>query len=335
MIYRFVPALILLASSFFSFAEEVVNVYSARHYDTDQALYDTFTQQTGIKVNLIEGGSDALIERIKSEGQFSPADMLITVDAGRLWRADQERIFQATSSDMLENKIPAHLRHPDGHWFGLSKRARVMVHNKSAKLPEGFSDYEHMADESLKGEVCMRSSGNIYNLSLMASLISANGAETAEQWAGSVVENFARDPQSNDTGQLRAVASGQCSLTVANTYYLGRLMASEKREDKDVVESIKVIFPNQDNRGAHVNISGAGITRYAPNRDNAQKFLEYLTSDFAQRLFAEGNNEYPVVGETTGPIAELGSFKEDQLNAAILGELQADAVKVYDRAGWK
>ena len=332
---RYVFCLVLLTVSVSALADEVVNVYSARHYDTDQSMYDRFTEETGIEVNLIEGGSDALIERIKNEGQFSPADMLITVDAGRLWRADQEGIFQPVSSDILSARIPEHLRHPNGHWFGLSKRARVIAFNADSELPDGFSDYEDLTNDTFKGQVCMRSSGNIYNLSLMASMIAAHGVESAEAWARGVVNNFARTPQSNDTGQLRAVAAGECSVTVANTYYLGRLMASEKPEDQALVASLKVMFPNQDNRGAHVNISGAGITKHAPNRDNAVRFLEYLTGEFAQRLFAEGNNEFPVNGKTTGPVAEFGDFEEDTLNAAVLGENQKAAVKAYDRAGWK
>ena len=318
-----------------AFADEVVNVYSARHYDTDMAMYERFTEETGIKVNLIEGSSDALIERIKSEGQFSPADMLITVDAGRLWRAEKEGIFQPVDSAVLSERIPAHLRHPEGEWFGLSKRARVIAHKKDMALPAGFGTYEALADEAFRGQVCMRSSGNIYNLSLMASLIDAHGAEAAEAWAKGVVANFARTPQSNDTGQLKAVASGECTITIANTYYLGRLMASTKLEDKALMANLEIVFPNQDGRGTHVNISGAGVTKYAPNRENAIRFLEYLTSDFAQRLFAEGNNEYPISGPTTGPVAALGEFKRDDLNVSVLGENQKEAVKVYDRAGWK
>ena len=318
-----------------AFADEVVNVYSARHYDTDMAMYERFTEETGIKVNLIEGSSDALIERIKSEGQFSPADMLITVDAGRLWRAEKEGIFQPVDSAVLSERIPAHLRHPEGEWFGLSKRARVIAHKKDMALPAGFGTYEALADEAFRGQVCMRSSGNIYNLSLMAALIDAHGVKAAEAWAKGVVANFARTPQSNDTGQLKAVASGECTITIANTYYLGRLMASTKPEDKALMANLEIVFPNQDGRGTHVNISGAGVTKYAPNRENAIRFLEYLTSDFAQRLFAEGNNEYPISGPTTGPVAALGEFKRDDLNVSVLGENQTEAVKVYDRAGWK
>ena len=316
-------------------AAEEVNVYSARHYDTDLALYERFTELTGVKVNLIEGNSDGLIERIRNEGELSPADMLITVDAGRLWRAHQEGVFQPVQSDVLSTRIPEHLREAGGHWFGLSKRARVVVYNKAAGLPEGISRYEDLVDGRLRGKVCMRSSGNIYNLSLLGALIEHHGEAEAEAWAQGVVANFHRPPQGNDTAQLKAVAAGECGVSIANTYYIGRLLASESAEDREVAAAIGILFPNQDDRGAHVNISGAGVAKHAPNRANAIKFLEYLTSDFAQRLFAEGNNEYPVVGEASGAIATLGTFKEDALNANVLGANQAVAVRVFDRAGWQ
>jgi len=314
---------------------DVVNVYKARHYDTDLALYERFTETTGIKVNLIEGSSDGLIERIVNEAEFSPADMLVTVDAGRLWRAAEAGVFQAIESTVLDERVPEHLRDPAGLWFGLSKRARVIVYNKANGLPEGLSRYEDLATEALRGQVCMRSSGNIYNLSLLGSLIEHHGEDAALAWATGVVANFARAPQGNDTAQLRAVAAGECGVSIANSYYIGRLMGSADEADTAVTDAIGVLFPNQADRGAHVNISGAGVTRHAPNRANAVRFLEYLTGDFAQRLFAEGNNEYPVVGAATGPIAELGAFKEDAVNASVLGANQALAVRVFDKAGWR
>ena len=312
-----------------------VNVYSARHYDTDLALYERFTEQTGIDVNLIEGNSDGLIERIRNEGEFSPADLLITVDAGRLWRAQRAGVFQPVESAVLSERIPVHLREAEGHWFGLSKRARVIVYNKAAGLPEGIARYEDLADPALKGQVCMRSSGNIYNLSLLAALIAHNGEAAAEAWARGVVANFRRPPQGNDTAQLRAVAAGECGVSLANSYYLGRLMGAEAATDRAVVAALGVLFPDQDGRGSHVNISGGGVAKHAPNRANAIAFLEYLTGDFAQRLFAEGNNEYPIRGTATGPVAALGTFAEDDLDAAVLGANQALAVQVFDRAGWQ
>jgi iron(III) transport system substrate-binding protein len=314
----------------------VVNIYSARHYDTDFALYDDFTEQTGITVNLIEGGSDALIERIVNEGKYTPADMLITVDAGRLWRARERGIFQAVSSDTLSERVPVHLRDDNNEWFGLSKRARIIVTSKTNPPPFAPASYEDLADERLRGTICMRTSSNIYNLSLMAALIESLGEAEAEAWARGVVANFKRSPQGNDTSNVRAVASGECGITLTNTYYLGRWLGSGGAEQK-ILQNINVVFPNQDDdgRGAHVNVSGAGITKHSPNRDNAVRFLEYLTSANAQRIFAEGNNEYPVVGETTGPIGKLGKFKEDAVSATILGKNQRDAVRVYDRAGWR
>lgn len=328
-------SLILVAAATAADDENVVNVYSARHYDTDLALYERFEERTGIRVNLIEGGSDGLIERIVNEAEFSPADLLITVDAGRLWRAQQAGVFQPVESAVLKERIPAHLREPDGHWFGLSKRARVIVYNKAAGLPEGIARYEDLADPRLGGKICMRSSGNIYNLSLLGSLIEHNGEGSSDEWANAVVSNFRREPQGNDTAQLRAVAAGECGVSIANTYYIGRLLGSDDPQERAVVERLGILFPNQEDRGTHVNISGAGVAKYAPNRDNAIKFLEYLTGDDAQTLFAEGNNEYPAVGPASGPIASLGEFKEDAVNAAILGTNQALAVKTYDRAGWK
>ncbi|MCY4129399.1 MAG: extracellular solute-binding protein [Gammaproteobacteria bacterium] len=298
-------------------------------------MYETFTEQTGITVNLIEGGSDALIERIVNEGEFTPADLLITVDAGRLWRAQQRGVFQPIESEVLETRVPANLRESDGHWFGLSKRARVIVFRKDEALPIQIGRYEDLSNAKLQGLICMRSSSNIYNLSLMASLLEAHGPDEAETWANGVVSNFARNPQGNDTSNITAVVNGECTLTIANTYYLGRFLASDDAKDHDIAKSIQVVFPNQSDRGTHVNISGAGVTKHAPNRDNAVQFLEYLTGDFAQKLFAEGNNEYPVVGEATGAIKELGTFKEDQIQAQLLGENQSAAVRLYDLAGWR
>lgn len=336
LLHRFLGSALALAAGLAAADDEnVVNVYSARHYDTDLALYEGFEEQTGIRVNLIEGGSDALIERIVNEAEFSPADLLITVDAGRLWRAQEAGVFQAIKSSVLNERIPPHLREPAGHWFGLSKRARVIVYNKAAGLPAGVTRYEDLANPTLSDTICMRSSGNIYNLSLLGSLIEHNGEENAGEWASGVVANFHRRPQGNDTAQIRAVAAGECGISIANTYYIGRLLGSEDPHVRAVAEGVGVLFPNQQDRGTHVNISGAGVTRHAPHRDNAIRFLEYLTHDDAQRLFAEGNNEYPVVGTPSGPIATLGEFKEDAVSAAVLGANQARAVMTYDRAGWR
>ena len=318
-------------------ASGVVNVYSSRHYDTDLRLYDDFTEATGIDVQLIEAGADELIERIQSEGEFSPADLLITVDAGRLWRAEQAGVFAPLESELLAERIPDYLKHPEGLWYGLSTRARVIVYNVAAGKPAPLARYADLADPAHRGKLCIRSSGNIYNISLLASMISRQGPEAAQEWAEGVVANFARPPQSNDTGQIRAVASGECGIAVVNTYYLARLAASEDEADRAVAAAVGIVFPDQEGNGTHVNVSGAGLVKTSPNRDNAIRFLEYLTSDSAQRYFADGNHEYPAVSGLTGSpqLAALGDFSPDTLDAAELGVHQAEAVKVFDRAGWR
>ena len=314
-----------------------VNLYSSRHYDTDLRLYSDFTEQTGIKVNRIEAKSNALIERMKNEGEFSPADLLITVDAGVFWRAEQEGVLQPVASDVLNERIPLYLRHPDGLWYGLSKRSRVIIYNKAAGRPQGLETYADLANPIHKGKVCIRSSSNIYNISLLASMISNNMAEVAGEWAKGVVANFARKPQSNDSGQIEATASGECKIALVNSYYLGRYARSDDPAKKAIFDSIGVIFPDQDGRGSHINISGAGVARYAPNKDNAIKFLEYLTSQSAQAYFADGNNEYPVIdlGEPSAVTQALGAFKEDQLNVSELGKNQAQAIRLFDAAAWQ
>ena len=316
---------------------EDLNIYSARHYDTDLALYENFTESTSININLIEGKSDELIARIVNEGENSPADLLITVDGGRLWRAVQKDIFQPVSTPELEERIPSHLRHPDGLWYGLSKRARVIIYNKEAGLPEGLDSYEGLANKNLKGKVCIRSSSNIYNISLMAGLIEHLGEAKAEVWAKGVVANFARPPQGNDRAQIRAVAAGECQVSVVNTYYVGRMLKSKDEDERAQAEKINILFPNQDTTGTHVNISGAGVLKYAPHKKAAIAFLNYLTNEPAQRLLSESNNEYPIVPtfEARGPIASFGTFKEDEINISVLGLNQAKAAMVYDRAGWK
>ncbi|WP_282609770.1 Fe(3+) ABC transporter substrate-binding protein [Pelagibius sp. Alg239-R121] len=316
---------------------EEVNLYSSRHYSTDEALYENFTKATGIKVNRIEGKGDALIERIKSEGANSPADILLTVDVARLWRADQAELFQAVSSASLEKRVPENLRHPDGHWFGFSTRARLIYYDK-AKISAGeITSYEDLADPKWQGKVCIRKSSNVYNQSLLGSMIAAHGEAAAEDWAKGVVANFARDPVKGDTNQLRGIGSGECEIAVANSYYFVRLLTKPKDKDKGLADKIGVVFPNQGDRGTHVNVSGAGVLKNAPNREAAIKFLEYLASDEAQKYFSDGNNEYPVVAEVapTSALAGLGDFKSDPVNVAVFGDNQPLAQKIFDRAGWK
>ena len=309
-----------------------VNIYSSRHYNTDDELYDNFTEQTGIEVNLIEGKADELIERIKSEGANSPADILITVDAGRLWRAAEAGIFAPVESEVLEAKIPENLQDPDNQWFGFSKRARVIIYNKDRVDPAELSTYENLADPKWRERFIVRSSSNIYNQSLVAGMIEEKGEAATAEWIEGLVANFARSPQGNDTSQIEDVAAGVADLTLANTYYLARY-----EDNPEVFENVGIFFPNQNGRGTHVNISGAGLLKNAPNRENAIAFLEYLASPEAQEFFALGNNEYPVVeGTSVNPVVKsFGNFKADTTNVSAYGKNNADAVKIMDQSGWK
>ena len=318
--------------------DQVLNLYSSRHYQTDEALYANFTKATGIKINRIEGGEDPLIERIRNEGERSPADVLITVDAGRLWRAEQLGLFQPVKSATLESRIPANLREPGGLWYGFSTRARVIAYNKAKVKAGEIRDYEDLADAKWKGRVCMRSSTNIYNLSLLGAMIEHLGEAKAQEWAQGVRNNMAQDPKGGDTDQLKAVAAGQCDVTISNQYYYARLLRSDKADERQVGEKIAVVFPNQGTWGTHVNISGAGVLKNAPHRAAAIKFLEYLASDQAQRYFADGNNEWPAVAsvKVDNPVLKmLGEFKRDQINVAVLGRNQPSSQKLYDRVAWK
>ncbi|MEM1255581.1 MAG: Fe(3+) ABC transporter substrate-binding protein [Cyanobacteria bacterium P01_H01_bin.21] len=315
-----------------------VNLYSSRHYNTDDKLYQDFTERTGIRVNLLEGSADELLARLKAEGDRSPADVFMTVDAGRLWAADQEGIFTPVSSSVLEERIPASLRHPEGHWFGVSKRARVLMYNKELVDPAELSTYEALTDPRWRGQILTRTSTNIYSQSLTASMVAVHGAADTEEWANGLVANFARDPEGNDRAQIEAAAAGIGSIAIANTYYLPRYAKDEDPAMQEIFKKIGVFFPNQgeDERGTHVNISGAGVIQSAPNRENAIRFLEFLSSDSAQAFFAQGNNEYPVVeGIPIDPVVgEFGTFKADTLNVNQLGENQPEAVRIMDRAGW-
>ncbi|MBL8515303.1 MAG: Fe(3+) ABC transporter substrate-binding protein [Betaproteobacteria bacterium] len=332
-------ALVLTTAGPTAIAAEVLNLYSSRHYQTDEALYKNFETQTGIKINRIEAAEDPLIERMRSEGDKSPADVLITVDMGRLLKAQQLGLFQPLESPVLKAKVPRELRAADGSWFGFSLRARPIYYAKSRVDPKSIPDYESLANPALKAKICVRSGSHPYNISLMSSLIAAMGPDKAEQWARGVVANFARAPKGGDTDQIRAVAAGECDITLGNTYYFARLLRSNAPEDKAAVEKVGVIFPNQSGanaRGAHVNVSGAGLARHAPNRANAVKFLEYLASDSAQRYFSDGNNEFPVTGKTGNPaLKQMGDFKRDPLSMDMVGKNYGAASQIFDRAGWK
>lgn len=317
-------------------ADTELNLYSARHYQTDEALYSNFTKQTGIKINRIEAKEDELLERIRNEGANSPADVFITVDASRLAKADELGIFAPVKSKVLEERIPANLRAEN--WYAYSTRARVIIYNKDSVKAEDVQTYESLAAPALKGKVCSRSGSHPYNISLGAALVKHNGAEATETWARNVVANFARAPKGGDTDQIKAVAAGECGVTIANTYYLARLMNSDKAEDKAVVAKIGTVWPNQKTWGTHINVSGAGMLKNAPNKGAAVKFLEYLASDEAQGYFANGNNEWPVVAnvKVTNPALDaLGKFKADSLPVGELANTAAEAQKIYDRAGFR
>ena len=334
----FIVSALLFSAATFAQDNKVLNLYSSRHYQTDEALYSNFTKQTGIKVNRIEAGEDALLERIRNEGERSPADVLVTVDAGRLWRAQQLGFFQPVKSALLDARIPASYREPGGQWFGFSLRARVIAYNKARVKAAEIPTYESLAEPKWQGRVCMRSSTNIYNLSLMGAMIDHLGEAKAEQWARGVKANLAREPKGGDTDQLKSVAAGECDVTISNQYYYARLLRSAKPEERGIGEKIGVLFPNQADRGTHVNISGAGVMKNAPNREAAVKFLEYLAGDEAQRYFAEGNNEWPVVAgvKPDNPVLKmLGEFRQDSLNVAVLGRNQPGSQKIYDRVAWK
>lgn len=316
--------------------EKVLNLYSARHYQTDEALYNNFTKQTGIKINRIEAGEDPLLERIKNEGANSPADVFLTVDAARLAKADELGLFAPLNSKVLEKRIPANLRTED--WAAFSTRARVIVYNPEMVKAADVQNYQDLADPKLKGKVCMRPGGHPYNLSLGAAMLEHQGEQKTEAWAKGIVNNFARAPKGGDTDQIKAVAAGECGVTISNSYYVARLMRSTKPEDQKVMEGVKVVWPNQKTTGTHINVSGGGILKNAPNKDSAIKFLEYLASDEAQVYFANGNNEWPVVQgvKTQNPALEkLGSFKADPINVGKLAKNQAAVQKIYDRAGWQ
>ncbi|HJR21954.1 MAG TPA: Fe(3+) ABC transporter substrate-binding protein [Dongiaceae bacterium] len=313
-----------------------VNIYSARHYPADEQLFALFTEQTGIAVNQIKGTGSELMERIKLEGEQSPCDLFVTVDAGNLWRAQDQGVYQPVSSAELEKHIPANLREPTGLWFSFAKRARVFVYDTTKVKAEELSTYEDLASEKWKKRILIRSSSNIYNQSLVASMIHNDGEEKAQAWCNGIVANMARDPEGGDTDQIKALIAGEGDIAVSNTYYFARMLSGDDDALKEKLASFKIFFPNQATRGTHVNVSGAGVAKYSPNKDNAIKFLEFMISPEAQAIFAGANFEYPVRdgAEQAAVIASWGDFKEDEINVVELGKNNAEAVKLMDRAGW-
>ena len=318
-------------------AEQVVNLYSARHYDVDEELYEEFTEETGIQVNVLEGEPDELIERIANEGEESPADVFIAVDAGRLWRAQEAGILQPMESEVLNSVVPENLREPSGLWYGLTTRARMLVYNIENVQPQELSTYEDLADPKWEGRICVRSSENVYNQSLLGSMVESIGPEATETWAEGLVNNFARDPEGGDTDQIKAVAAGQCDVAIVNHYYWARLAKSDDAADQEAVANTALFFPNQAGRGTHVNISGMGLVEGAPNPENAIAFMEFLVSPEAQEVFAESNNEYPVAEDVSldPVVSELGDFKVDATNVATYGRNNPQVNEIVNRVGWE
>ncbi len=318
-----------------------VNIYTSRHYDSDDALYEEFRKETGIKVNIISGKGSALLERIKSEGKNSPADIFFTVDAGNLWKVQKENLFQEIKSKKVISTVPRNLRGPNNEWTAIAKRARVIFYNPKNVSSEEIKDltYEDLAKEEWKNRIVIRSSSNMYNQSLVASLIANHGIKQTESWAKKLVNNLARKPQGNDRSQIIAVSNGEADIAVANSYYIGIMLSgSAGKEQLEAAKKVKMHFPNQTDRGVHVNISGAGILKNAPNPDNANRFLEFLLSKRVQKYMVDLSFEYPIVeGVLPSPeIASFGlNFKEDDTAVKRFGELNPDAIRLMDRSGWK
>ncbi|MGH2317166.1 Fe(3+) ABC transporter substrate-binding protein [Planococcus sp. SE5232] len=314
-----------------------VNLYTARHYDVDDELYKKFEEETGIKVNLIKGEADELLERIKREGDGTEADLFLTADAGRLFRAKDDGLLQAVSSDLLNEQIPENFRDTDQMWYGLTKRARVIVYDKNTVKPEELSTYEALTEDAWKGRVLIRSSENVYNQSLLASFIELDGEEQAKEWAAGLVENFARDPEGGDRDQAKAIAAGVGDVAIMNSYYFGQMLNSEDPAEVEVAESLGLFFPNQETTGTHVNVSGAGVVKASKNKENAIKLLEFLSAPEAQGTFAEANYEYPVNPqvEPSELLKSWGEFEEQDIPLSVLGENNAKSILIFNEVGWK
>ena len=316
---------------------ESLTLYTHRHYDSDKLIFSQFEESTGIKVNVVKANADELIQKMESEGDQSPADLLITVDAGRLVRAKNKGLLQVANSEFLNKHIPSHLKDTENHWFGLTKRARIVVYNKEKVNANELSTYEDLINDKWNKKILIRSSSNIYNQSLMASIIANNGDSIAKVWAEGMVNNFARPPKGNDRDQVKAVLAGEGDLAIINTYYLGKLINSKDSNEVAAGQSVNVFFPNQNDRGAHVNVSGIGLAKFAPNKDNAIKFIEYLASKEVQEIFAQANYEYPVniEAKSSDLLSSWGDFKEDKLSLTKLGELNKKAVIIFDEVKWQ
>jgi len=327
---------IMLWSSCFNSADNVVNIYTHRHYKADEEIYKRFTKETGIKVNVIKSAADQLIGRMEMEGANTPADVLVTVDAGRLWRAKEKGLLQPVASEILTANIPAHLKDRENYWFGFSYRSRIIAYNKATVKPEQLSTYDALADSVWKGRFLPRSSESLYNQSLLAGFIAHNGVEPTEQWCRGMVQNFVRVPKGNDTDIIKEIADGKGDVALVNNYYLAQMMNSTVPAEKEAANKVGIFFPNQNTTGAHINISGAALVKHSKHKDNAIKLLEFLSEEFAQQTFTEMNYEYPANAkvEMCKTLATFGNFKADTLDLSLLGKYNTDAVKIFDRSGW-
>lgn len=313
-----------------------VNVYTHRHYETDKKLFEQFEKETGIKINIIKADADQLIARIEQEGKNSPADLLLTVDAGNLWKAKEKGLTTEINSEILKNNIPSYLKDQENHWFGLTKRARVIVYSNERVAKEELSTYDDLTNNKWKKRILIRPSDNIYNQSLLASIIAHSGLENTQKWAAGLVSNFARKPAGNDRDQIKAIASGEGDIALVNTYYIAKMITSDDEKEREAVSKVSIFFPNQETTGTHINISGGLVLINAPNKENAIKLLEFLSSNKAQQEFSFANYEYPAnpAVETSGLLLEWGEFKEDTLNLSLLGKYNLDAVKIFDKVKW-
>ena len=316
-----------------------INIYSKRHYQVDTEQYKNFERLTGIKVNFIKAGDDELLERLKNEGKNSPADLYVTVDAGKLQKGVEMGLFQQIKSDIIDNNVSNDLKDINGYWIPITYRARLLVYSKDRVNPSELSTYENLSDAKWKGRILVRSSSNAYNQALMSSLYANLGEKAVTEWSSKVVSNFARDPKGNDRDQVKAIAAGQGDIAIVNSYYIGLLLSSEKQADVDAANSVSVFFPNQgdDERGAHINISGFAMTKNAPNKENAIKLLEYLTGEEAQNTYMNNSYEYPANPRVKPSkiVQSWGEFKRDSLDLNALGLFREKAIKVFDNTGWK
>ncbi len=313
-----------------------LNVYSARHYASDRVIFAAFEEETGVEVNLVEASGDLLIERMRAEGARSPADVLITVDAGRLWRASEAGLFQPIEDQAILDAVPSEYRDPDNNWIAFSRRARVIVYRRGAVEPEDVSSYASLADPALRGRVCVRSSANDYNLSLLAGMIARHGEDYARDWARGVRENFARPPIGGDIDQINAVAAGDCDVALVNHYYYARFLTDEDEASRAVVDTVALVWPDQRRGGVHVNVSGVGVAANAPHHDLALQFIAFMLEDAQQQVIAQLNNELPVTdaAATSPALEELGAFESETINVSLYGEHQPAAARIFDEVGW-